>query len=142
MCVFAFMAWTNAPSNGALSGPFTLPVTVAAWASEEKTAKRITKATSLRVSGMAHLDVAHRLGILAGFKPQSLFPNLPYLRGHDEHASKISMAGKACAAPTGLGAPREYGPTTPPSLRSGQAWWATLFRPCRDWNAMRRAISA
>jgi len=21
-------------------------------------------------------------------------------------------------------------------------WWATLFRPCRDWNAMRRAISA
>jgi hypothetical protein len=23
------------------------------------------------------------------------------------------MAGKTCAAPTGLGAPREYGPTTP-----------------------------
>jgi hypothetical protein len=63
------MAWTNAPSNGAPSGAFTLPVTVAAWASEEKKAKRIAKATSLLADRMAHLVGAHHLGIQVGFKP-------------------------------------------------------------------------
>jgi hypothetical protein len=51
-------------------------------------------------------------------------------------------ATKACAAPTGLGLSREHGPTAPPSLRSGQARWATLFRPWRDLGAVGCAFSS
>jgi len=41
--------------------------------------------------------------------------------------------GKPCAAPPGLSVPGEQGPTADPSLGSGQAQWANVFRPWRDW---------
>jgi hypothetical protein len=45
--VFELTARTNAPSNGAPSGPFTVPVTVAAKAEEEKKTKKTKEAVSL-----------------------------------------------------------------------------------------------
>jgi hypothetical protein len=55
MRVFALMAWTKAPSNGDVSGPFTFPVTVAAWTSEEKATTKIMSATILLADRIAHL---------------------------------------------------------------------------------------
>src|SRR5882762_4174235 len=93
MCVFALMAWTKAPSNGVLSGTFTLPVTVAARTSEEKTATKIKNATSLLADRMLHLVIT-LLSIPTQLKEEMLFLTYHTLWSEWKRALTLNEAQK------------------------------------------------